>query len=295
VRVAKTSKASKTAAARRARVEELQREQRAKERRRVLIAVGAVGVVIVAVAILLVVALAGGGGSSGTAANGLNTADQIIPAGVSGDTTTQKMPASVPNPTSIKGVLAWDTKGYPAPGTADAGTITHDHVTGPVKYAITPPVGGPHNGVWMNAGVYTKPIPSERAVHNMEHGAVWITYDPDLPPAQVQQLVDFVKKQSMIAEPADQSNPGQANRFVDLSPWSDNRLPSPIVISSWGYQLRVDSPGDPRLQEFVDTFRHNPKYTPEYGPEVDGVPVQTGGRAAGFGSKFPNPAGVLPQ
>ena len=29
----------------------------------------------------------------------------------------------------------------------------------------------------MNAGVYTKPIPSERAVHNMEHGGVIVWYN----------------------------------------------------------------------------------------------------------------------
>jgi hypothetical protein len=146
----------------------------------------------------------------------------------------------------------------------------------------------------MNAGVYTKPVPSERAVHDMEHGAVWITYNPSLPKPQVDALVRFVAKQSLIPE-SDQTSPGQANRFIDLSPWSDNSLPSPIVISSWGYQLRVSSPTDPRLQQFVNTFRHNPKYSPEYGSEVDGIPVETGGRAAGYGGKNANPPGIAAQ
>ena len=95
----------------------------------------------------------------------------------------------------------------PAPGTPSSGTLGHDHVPGPVTYAVTPPVGGPHNAIWMNAGVYTKPVPSERAVHNLEHGAVWITYRPNLPADQVAQLVDFFKKQSMIDEPSDQGAP----------------------------------------------------------------------------------------
>ena len=72
----------------------------------------------------------------------------------------------------------------------------------------------------MNAGVYTKPVPSERAVHNLEHGVVWITYRPDLPKSQVQQLGDLFKKQSMIAEPQDG---GRSNRFMDLSPWAEQR------------------------------------------------------------------------
>ena len=217
-----------------------------------------------------------------------SSTNQIVPAAVSGETTVEPAPASVDNPTDITGLLAWDTAGYPGPGTPGSGTLGHDHVPGPVTYAVTPPVGGPHNGIWMNAGVYTEPVPSERAVHNLEHGAVWITYRPSLPAGQVAQLVDFFKKQSMIDEPSDQ---GRTNRFVDLSPWADDSLPSPIVISSWGYQLRVTSPTDPRLQQFVDTFRHSKTYSPEYGSPVDGIPVQTGGQPAINGSSQPNPAG----
>ncbi len=216
------------------------------------------------------------------------TSTQILPAPVTGQTTVQTKPQQVTNPTSIKGVLAWNTAGYPGPGKSGAGTLTHDHVPGPVTYAVVPPVGGPHNAIWMNAGVYTKPVPTERAVHTLEHGAVWITYRPDLPAAQVKQLVSFFEKQSMISEPSDG---GRSNRYVDLSPWTSNSLPSPIVISSWGYQLRVSSPTDPRLQQFVDTFRHSQTYSPEYGSPVDGIPVQTGGQPAINGSSQPNPAG----
>jgi len=218
------------------------------------------------------------------------TTHQIAPAAVSGSTTVQQTPQRVKNPTSITGVLAWNTAGYPGPGTPGPGTLSHDHVAGPVTYAVTPPVGGPHNATWMNAGVYTTPIPSERAVHNLEHGAVWITYRPDLPASQVAQLVSFFRHQSMIPEPSDG---GRSNRFVDLSPWASNDLPSPIVISSWGYQLRVTSPTDPRLQQFVDTFRHSRTYSPEYGSPADGIPVQTGGQPAVNGSSKANPAGSV--
>ena len=269
---------------RRARVEQLRREQRAKERRRTLIVVVVLGVVIAVVVVLVTVTLIGGSGSS--------SGDQIIPSKPVGPVTVQQTPAKVPNTTGVAGVLAWDTKGYPAAGAPDAGTLEHDHVTGPVTFAVIPPVGGPHNATWMNAGVYTKPIPSERAVHNLEHGAVWITYDPGLPAGQVSALTAFVGRQSLIPEGAQSGVPNQSSRFVDLSPWSATDLPSPIVISSWGYQLRVQSPGDPRLQQFVDTFRHSQKYTPEFGSPVDGEPIQTGGRAAEFGANQPNPPGV---
>ncbi|HWU32894.1 MAG TPA: DUF3105 domain-containing protein, partial [Marmoricola sp.] len=78
--------------------------------------------------------------------------------------------------------------------------------------------------------------------------------------------------------------------FMDLSPWATNELPAPIVISSWGYQLYVNSPTDPRLQQFVDKFRHNQTYSPEFGSAVDGVPVSQGGRAAMYGGTLANPS-----
>jgi hypothetical protein len=286
--VSKTSRAAQ-ASERRARLLELQRAQRAKERRRRLTIVGAVAFVVVVVAVVVVVTQTG---SSSKPTSVLNISQEIIPSTPTGKETVEQTPAQVPSTVPIKGLLSWSTVGWPGDGASHPGALEHAHVPGPVKYAVLPPVGGPHNATWMNAGVYTKPVPSERAVHNLEHGAVWITYNPDLPKAQIALLVAFVGRQSMIPE-NEPSSPGQENRYVDLSPWATNSLPSPIVISSWGYQLRVNSPTDPRLQVFVDTFRHNAKYTPEFGAAVDGIPIETGGRPAAYGSKNPNPAGAV--
>jgi hypothetical protein len=269
------------AAERRALVEKVQREQKARERRRAVVGGSIVVVILIAIAGGVAFSLSSGKKASGA----LDAGQQVVPSTPTGATTKQDTPSQVKNPTDIKGVVAYNTGDYPGPGTAGTDALAHDHVNGPVTYAVTPPVGGPHNPTWMNAGVYTKPVPSERAVHNLEHGVVWITYRPDLQTSQVNQLVDLFKKQSMIAEPQDG---GRSNRFMDLSPWADNSLPAPIVISSWGYQLQVQSADDPRLQQFIDTFRHNPKYSPEYGAAVDGIPVTTGGNPALNGSSQPN-------
>jgi hypothetical protein len=278
--VAKTSR-REAEAVRRERAAQIQREHQQRERRRIML-----GVVVV----LLILAFIGFGVYRGLHKQQLSAdSQQILPAAASGQATVQPKPDTVSNPTDITGVVAYDTAGYPGPGTPGPGTLGHDHVAGPVTYAVTPPVGGPHNGIWMNAGVYTKPVPPERAVHNLEHGAVWITYDPNLSADKVQQLVDFFNKQTMIPEASDS---GRSNRYVDVSPWTDNQLPSPIMISSWGYQLGVDSPTDPRLQQFVDTFRYSKTYSPEFGSPVDGIGVQTGGQPAINGSSKPNPAGT---
>src|ERR1044072_4962818 len=62
------------------------------------------------------------------------------------------------------------------------------HVWNTVTYKETPPVGGQHNNYWQQSAVYAKPIHNEHAVHSLEHGALWITYRPDLPKAQVDAL-----------------------------------------------------------------------------------------------------------
>lgn len=281
----------RTAAERRAAAAARLQAERRRERQRRLAFIAAAAVVVLAAAggLTWLWISRNGGSPAGSSASGTS---QIIPAAPAGQTTVQQQVKQVPDTSGIPGVLAWDTGDWPGAGTSTApGILEHQHVDGPVKYSITPPVGGPHNPVWMNAGVYTAPVPAERAVHNLEHGAVWITYRPNLTADQVAQLRKFVDRQSLIDESAATQISGQESRYMDLTPWTDNDLPSPIVLSAWGHQLRVDSPTDPRMQKFVDTFRHNQTYTPEFGAAVDGVPVQTGGRAAADGATKPNPPG----
>ncbi len=259
-------------------------QERAANRRRRIIVVGLSAIAVIIVVVIFVVVTRPGtpGKTSGS--------NQIIPSSVSGASTTETAPSRVKNTSGISGVLAWDTTGWPGDGSPHAGALGHDHVAGPVTYTELPPVGGSHSAIWMNAGVYTKPVPTERAVHNLEHGGVWITYNPNLSASDLKTLTSFVTKQSLIAENGDGVS-NQSNRYIDLSPWTSNALPTPIVISAWGYQLQVTSPTDPRLQAFVDKFRNSKTYSPEFGGAVDGVPVQTGGRAASDGGTAANPAG----
>ena len=245
-------------AARRERVAALRAQQKRAERRRNLITIGAVAAVV---AVII-------GGVAWYAASRGSTASssaEVIPPGVTGTTTVQAAAHQVPNTSGIPGVTEYVTTGWPAAsrnGPA-AEALAHDHVAGPVTYSVTPPVGGPHNATWMNCGIYGQPVPNERAVHNLEHGAVWITYQPSLPPSQVSQLRALVDKQTMVP-----SAEGAASRYMDLSPYPG--LPTPIVVSSWGFQLKLSSPTDSRLQQFVNKFRASATYTPEYGGACTG-------------------------
>ena len=129
-------------------------------------------------------------------------------------------------------------------------TVTRDHTTEPVTYAQTPPVGGNHAPTWLNCGVYTSPVKNELAVHALEHGAVWVTYDPTLPADQVEKLTASIPDTYMV-----------------LSPYEG--LPGPVVASAWGTQLVLTGVDDPRLEEFIKEYRQGPQ-TPEPGAACTG-------------------------
>lgn len=125
-----------------------------------------------------------------------------------------------------------------------------NHVEGLINYDATPPVGGNHSDYWAdcNGTVYPNAIANENAVHMLEHGAVWITYNAKtLPASQVATLKQLVQGQPRLA----------------LSPYPN--LSTPISLQAWGYQLKLQNASDPRLQRFIDVLRYNPKTTPEYG------------------------------
>ena len=140
----------------------------------------------------------------------------------------------------------------PPEGVATFDVASRNHVAGAVDYPQTPPVGGDHNGAWWNCGAYDQPIIAEAGVHSLEHGAVWITYDPDLAPGDVDPLRAFG------AEP-----------YVLLSPWEDSDLPAPIVASAWGAQLELDAADDPALEQFLTAYRQAPT-SPEPGAPCTG-------------------------
>jgi hypothetical protein len=72
------------------------------------------------------------------------------------------------------------------------------HTEGAVDYPQSPPAGGEHSPVWQNAGFYEEPVSNETAVHTLEHGAVWITYRPDLPREQKDAIRELEDAQSCV-------------------------------------------------------------------------------------------------
>jgi hypothetical protein len=113
---------------------------------------------------------------------------------------------------------------------------TANHVDTAVDYEQTPPAGGDHNAIWLNCGVYTEPVPNENAVHSLEHGAVWVTYDP----AQVSDD-DIAALEAQLP-----------STYTVLSPYEG--MDTPIAVSAWNAQLKVDAADDERIEEFVRAY-----------------------------------------
>ena len=126
------------------------------------------------------------------------------------------------------------------------------HVEGEVTYDRAPPIGGAHAPAWQNCGVYREPIRDENAVHSLEHGAVWITYRPNLPTDAVETLEDKAEGQTHIL----------------VTPYKGRG--APVVLSAWGRQLAVDGVDDERIDQFIRAFQQGPQ-TPELGAICSGA------------------------
>jgi hypothetical protein len=156
----------------------------------------------------------------------------------------------------IAGVQSYD---YPA---------GQEHVDTTVDYAESPPVGGPHAPPpsWADCTgtVYTVDIRHENAVHSLEHGAVWITYNPDeVSATDIDSLATLVK-----------DKPGRM-----MSPYAG--LDSPVSIQAWGHQLKVDSASDKRIKQFADFLTLNSTFTPEPGASCENPDFVTNPLLAG--------------
>lgn len=125
------------------------------------------------------------------------------------------------------------------------------HTTEPVTYPQTPPAGGEHHPMWLNCGVYEEPQPNENAVHSMEHGAVWVTYDPALPADELEAIRAKIP-----------------STYTLLSPFPG--LDSPIALSAWNAQLKIDSASDERFAQFFENHWRSDR-VPEPGASCTGA------------------------
>ena len=128
-----------------------------------------------------------------------------------------------------------------------------DHRNEQIDYDSAVPPGGPHHPAWWDCGVYEEQLPTEHAVHSLEHGAVWLTYQPDLPAEQVEVLTSLGDADYMLVSPVAEQE-------------------SPVMATSWNHQLELDSADEKVLQAFIREYKQAPD-TPELGAACTGGTV----------------------
>ncbi|MEV1133261.1 DUF3105 domain-containing protein [Rhodococcus coprophilus] len=150
------------------------------------------------------------------------------------------------------------------PSSAIDGVVAIDYEAGQhvgptqrVAYDYSPPFGGPHDSVWATCTgtVYDQPVRTENMVHSLEHGAVWIAYNPD--------LIDDAARET-LADKVD------GRSYTMMSPYPG--LDSPIALQSWGRQLKVDTADDERIDQFIASLRLNQYTYPEVGASCSTLP-----------------------
>jgi Protein of unknown function (DUF3105) len=136
-----------------------------------------------------------------------------------------------------------------------------DHKEGRLSYTETPPSGGAHNPAWQNCGIYDTQVALENAVHSLEHGAVWITYQPDLAQAEVTKLREYAKGQT----------------YMLVSPYQYGALDKAIYVLAWNHSMGVDKSDDKRIASFIKKYKNVADNTPEFGATCSGgtgTPIQ---------------------
>ncbi len=130
----------------------------------------------------------------------------------------------------------------------------HVDSTQRVAYDRYPPIGGPHDAEWAdcNGDVYTVAVRNENMVHPLEHGAVWITYNPKTIAAG-----DLDKLKALVT----------GKTYIYMSPYPD--LDSPISLQAWAHQLKVPSASDVRIKQFITALQQNQYIAPEPGGSCD--------------------------
>lgn len=127
-----------------------------------------------------------------------------------------------------------------------------------VEYRTNPPSSGDHYGVPASWGVYDHEIPDEAAVHNLEHGGIWISYSADIPESAKSPLTLLAKN---------------LGGKILLTPRLQND--SPIILVSWGriHKIGVSQDGffdKDMIKNFVLKYKNTgPEIVPDNMPGKD--------------------------
>ena len=118
-------------------------------------------------------------------------------------------------------------------------------------YNSNPPTSGWHYQQPAEWGIYQEELPDEQVVHNLEHGGVWVSYNPKISEEQKQFL------ENLLA--------GYTTKII-LSPRDKNDADLSLV--AWGRILELQAPLVPEQEDiiiqFIETYKNKgPEFIPD--------------------------------
>jgi len=129
-----------------------------------------------------------------------------------------------------------------APGGPVATMPSREHVpdTQAVQYTTNPPTSGDHWQGPATWGIYpTRPPADERLVHNLEHGGVIISYNPNkVDEATVEQLTNLTRDLQ------------KERRCIILTPRQTIQDDKPIALTAWGVLATLDGYDEAGIRAF---------------------------------------------
>lgn len=108
----------------------------------------------------------------------------------------------------------------------------------PGIYLTNPPVSGWHYQQTAPWGVHEQEISDQILIHNLEHGGVWISYHPDVPPEVIDELKSIASKYK---------------DKVIMTPRSAND--SLIALAAWGRLDKFNYFDESRIVKFIKAYR----------------------------------------
>lgn len=160
------------------------------------------------------------------------------------------------------GIYRYSTR--PLPG-ASYPSVGQEHIgldaVLPRPYNSNPPSSGAHYSQPANWGIYDYEVNDRIFIHNLEHGGIWVSYRPSVPPATVEKLKAIVSSFS-------------GSKLV-MAPRSAND--ADIAVVAWARVLKFDLDGDnltaeqeSRIKAFYRAFKnHGPEFVPDTMPGID--------------------------
>ncbi len=110
-------------------------------------------------------------------------------------------------------------------------------------YNSNPPTSGPHDAKTTERGVHEEEVADEHLVHNLEHGEIWISYQPDIPESAIEELERITN----------------GNQKTVLTPRASNE--KDIALSSWGrldtFDIGPEGVIDrKRIEDFIKRYKN---------------------------------------